>query len=124
MLSPTLTVNIIVLESTPRVRSGTPNCRIQVEFFRFRVIFKLANFSRSTEFDMSNVFVEPVPKGKPEGSSIDGYVLELSGHKKLVDDIFKTQTEAIAYAKQKGYSPLVARVRNTDKGTPGHWRAA
>jgi hypothetical protein len=38
---------------------------------------------------------------------------------------FKTQHEAIAWAKSKGHAPLVARVRHlNDKKKPDHWRAA
>jgi hypothetical protein len=39
--------------------------------------------------------------------------------------MFKTQHEAIEWAKKNGHTPHVARVRHlTDKKTPGHWRAA
>ena len=38
---------------------------------------------------------------------------------------FKTQKEAIDWAKKNGHSPLVARVRHlNDKKIPDHWRAA
>ena len=38
---------------------------------------------------------------------------------------FKTQKEAIDWAKKNGDSPLVARVRHlNDKKIPDHWRAA
>ncbi|MDA9430495.1 hypothetical protein XH88_01575 [Bradyrhizobium sp. CCBAU 51627] len=37
---------------------------------------------------------------------------------------FKTQKEAIDWAKKNGHSPRVARVRHlNDKKKPDHWRA-
>jgi len=71
---------------------------------------------------MPNVYVEPLPKHR-EGA-ITGYALELSAKQRLTPDDYKTQAEAIAVAKVKGYKPLVARVRKTDQGNPDHWRAA
>jgi hypothetical protein len=39
--------------------------------------------------------------------------------------IFKSQREAIDWAKSEGHHPLVARVRHlNDKKVPDHWRAA
>ncbi len=73
---------------------------------------------------MPNVFVEPVPKGRPEGTAITHYVLE-HGHGARVDQInYRTQDEAIQAARRQGHQPLMARVRYTDKGNPDHWRAA
>ena len=64
---------------------------------------------------MPNVFIEARPKGRPEGSAIDDYVVEdQAGH---VLATFKTQQEAIKSAKEKDQQPLVARVRH-------HWREA
>jgi hypothetical protein len=38
---------------------------------------------------------------------------------------FKTQHEAIEWAKDNGHNPLVARVRNlNDKKKADHWRTA
>jgi hypothetical protein len=38
---------------------------------------------------------------------------------------FKTQREAIDWARKQGHSSLVARVRNlNDKKKPDHWRSA
>jgi hypothetical protein len=71
---------------------------------------------------MPNVYVEPRPKGRPEGTPITDYILEFSGGQTLGQP-FKTQTEAAAYAKKLGHHPLCARVRHTDKGNPDHWRA-
>lgn len=72
---------------------------------------------------MANVYIEARPKGRPEGSPIDDYVVE--DHADNVLNAFKTQHEAIAWAKKNGHSPLVARVRHlNDKKKPDHWRAA
>ena len=72
---------------------------------------------------MANVYVEARPKGRPEGHAIDDYVVE--DHADGVLGTFKTQKEAIDWAKSKGHAPLVARVRHlNDKKKPDHWRAA
>jgi hypothetical protein len=72
---------------------------------------------------MANVFVEPRPKGRPEGSSITDFVVE--DHADHVLATFKTQHEAIDWTKRQGHRPLVARVRHLkDKERPDHWRAA
>lgn len=73
---------------------------------------------------MPNVYVEPCPKGRPEGSAIEYYVLEFSHGERVNNIDYKTQAEAIHAAKQLGHHPLVARVRHTDKGNPDHWRSA
>ena len=73
---------------------------------------------------MANVFVEPRPKGKPEGTPIEDYILEHAGGERVTNTIYKTQKDAIDDAKKLGHKPLVARVRNTNKGNPDHWRAA
>jgi hypothetical protein len=72
---------------------------------------------------MANVYVEPEPKGRPEGTAITHYVLEYAHGKRVTDTDYKTQAHAIADAKSSGHSPLVARVRHTDKGNPDHWRS-
>jgi hypothetical protein len=75
------------------------------------------------ETDMANVYVEARPKGRPEGSSIDDYVVE--DHAEHVLATYKTQRDAIEWAKKQGHHPLVARVRHlNDKKKPDHWRAA
>ena len=72
---------------------------------------------------MARVFVEPGPKGRHEGDPISDYVVE--DHADHVLRTFKTQQEAIDWAKENGHSPHVARVRHVnDKKTPDHWRAA
>ena len=72
---------------------------------------------------MGNVYIEARPKGRPEGSPVQDYVVEDHADHQL--GAFKTQEEAIDWAKAKGHSPLVARVRNlSNKKNPDHWRAA
>ena len=72
---------------------------------------------------MPNVYVEARPKDRPEGSHIEDYVVE--DHADHVLATCKTQHEAIEWAKARGHSPLVARVRHlNDKKRPDHWRAA
>lgn len=73
---------------------------------------------------MANVFVEPEPKGRPEGSPITHYILEYAHGARVTFTNYGTQAEAIRDAKNLGHQPLVARVRNTNKGNPDHWRAA
>src|SRR5438067_12827589 len=68
---------------------------------------------------MANVYVEPRPKGRPEGSRMDDYVAE--DHADHVLGTFKTQRKAIDWAKAEGHHPLVARVRHlNDKKKPDH----
>jgi hypothetical protein len=72
---------------------------------------------------MANVYIEARPKGRPEHTHIDDYVVE--DHADHVLGTFKTQHEAILWARGMGHAPLVARVRHlNDKKTPDHWRAA
>ncbi len=75
---------------------------------------------------MSNVYVEPRPKGRPEGTAIDHYVLELAGDIPVpgAQAQYRTQAMAIEDAKRLGHQPLVAHVRNTNKGSRDHWRSA
>lgn len=71
---------------------------------------------------MAKVYVEARPKGRPEGSRIDDYVVETEGDQVL--GTFRTQKEAIDWSKAKGHTPHVARVRHlNDKKRPDHWRA-
>jgi hypothetical protein len=72
---------------------------------------------------MATVFVEARPKGRPEGSAINGYVVEDHANHELVS--FNTQQEAIEWARGNGHSPVVARVRHlNDKKKPDQWRSA
>jgi hypothetical protein len=72
---------------------------------------------------MANVYVEARPKGRQEGSPIEDFVVE--DHANHVLRTFKTQAEAIGWAKKNGHAPLVARVRHlNDRKNPDHWRHA
>jgi len=72
---------------------------------------------------MAVVYIEARPKGKPEGTRIDDYVVEDHADHALAS--FQTQKEAIDWAKRNNHSPHVARVRHlNDKRNPDHWRAA
>jgi hypothetical protein len=72
---------------------------------------------------MANVYVEAHPKGRAEGTHIENYAVEDHADHALAT--FKTQREAIDWAKKQGHAPLVARVRHlTDKKKPDHWRTA
>lgn len=72
---------------------------------------------------MANVYVEPRPKGRPEGNPIQDFVVE--DHADHVLGTFKTQHEAITWARNQRHHPLVARVRHlNDKKIPDHWRSA
>lgn len=71
---------------------------------------------------MAKVYVEARPKGRPDGTKIDDYVVEEAGDRVLHTS--KTQAEAIEWAKRNGHAPHVARVRHlNDKKVPDHWRA-
>ena len=72
---------------------------------------------------MANIYIEARPKGRPEGTAIEDYIVE--DHADHVLGTFRTQREAIEWAQHQGHAPLVARVRHlNEKKTPGHWRAA
>ena len=69
---------------------------------------------------MPNVYVEPRPKGRKEGTKINDFVVE--DHEDHVLGTFNTQLQAISWAKQEGHNPFVARVRHlNDKKIPDHW---
>jgi hypothetical protein len=72
---------------------------------------------------MPNVYVEPEPKGRPEGSPVTHFVLEYEHGVRVTSSNYRMQQAAIAEAKRRGHQPLVARVRNTSKGNPDHWHA-
>jgi len=78
---------------------------------------------RSARSTVANVYIEPRPKGRPEGTPIDDYVVEDGGDHVL--KTFNTQKEAIDWAKRQGHHPLVARVRHlNNKRMPDQWRDA
>ena len=72
---------------------------------------------------MPNVFIEARSKGRLEGSPVEDYVVE--DHADHVLKTFKTQHEAVEWARKQRHHPLVARVRNlNNKKVPDHWRVA
>lgn len=72
---------------------------------------------------MAVVYIEARPKGRPEASPITDYVVEEHADKVLAT--FKTQHEAIEWAKSNGHTPHVARVRHlNDRKQADHWRKA
>jgi hypothetical protein len=66
---------------------------------------------------MANVYVEPRPKGRPEGEPIHDYVVE--DHAVHVLATFKTQHEAIEWAKKNGHFAHVAHVRHLNDKKQG-----
>lgn len=74
------------------------------------------------ESDMPNVYIEPKPTGRGPADPIDHYVIEHADGRRDSGP-YKTQAEAIEAARRAGHSPLVARVRVTNKGNPDHWRS-
>jgi hypothetical protein len=72
---------------------------------------------------MGHVYIEPRPKGRPDGSLIVDFVVQ--DHAEHMLHTARTQHDAIAWARKEGHQPLVARVRHlNDKKIPDHWRAA
>ena len=72
---------------------------------------------------MATVFVEARPKGRPEGSPIEGYIVDGHADGELAE--FERQDEAIRWAKSNEHIPHVAHVRHlNDKKKPDQWRAA
>jgi hypothetical protein len=65
---------------------------------------------------MANVYVEARPKGRPEGTAIEGYVVE--DHIDSVLGSFTTQSDAIEWAKKRGHRPLVAHIRHLNEEEP------
>ena len=55
---------------------------------------------------MANVYIEPRPKGWPEGSVINGYVVEDHADHVLAE--FETPREAIDWASGQGEPPGIA----------------
>jgi hypothetical protein len=71
---------------------------------------------------MGNVYIEARPKGRPDHSPIDDFVVEDGADRILA--AFKTPARG-PHLGTEGHSPLVARVRHlNDKDKPDHWRAA
>jgi hypothetical protein len=60
---------------------------------------------------------EARPKRRPEGTAVEGFVVE--DHADHVLATFTTQKEAIEWARKNNHTPLVARVRHlNDKKVP------
>jgi hypothetical protein len=69
--------------------------------------------------EMAVVFVEARPKGKSDDGPVTDYVVE--DHADHVLATFKTQGDAIFWAKKQGHTSHVARVRHlNDKKKPDH----
>ena len=72
-----------------------------------RTVWLCANLTRQQirlGSEHGNVYIEPRPKGRAEGTPIEDYVVE--DHKDHVLKTFKTQKEAIDWAKKEGHHPL------------------
>lgn len=68
------------------------------------------------------VYVEPLPKG--QWGPIDGYSAEFHDGFKVTEERFSSEKLAVNEVKLRGYKPLVARVRITDKTVVAHWKPA
>lgn len=69
------------------------------------------------------MYIDARPKGRQEGSAVEDFVVE--DHADYVLAAFKTQREAIEWARNNNHSPLVARVGHlNDEKVLDHWRAA
>jgi hypothetical protein len=71
---------------------------------------------------MQNVYVEPVPKGR--WGPIDGYTVEFQDGTKVTPEIYRSETLAVGEIRLRGYVPMLAKVRITDKTVTEHWQAA
>jgi hypothetical protein len=54
---------------------------------------------------MANVYVEPQPKGRPEGTPITHYVLEYAHGARVTNTDYRTQADAVADASDWGTGP-------------------
>jgi hypothetical protein len=71
---------------------------------------------------MAVVFIEPCKGTTDDNPAVDFVVEDHADH---VLATFKTQSDAIFWAKKNGHTPHVARVRHlNDKKKPDHWWAA
>ncbi|WP_250517612.1 hypothetical protein [Caballeronia sp. INDeC2] len=71
---------------------------------------------------MQNVYIEPMPKG--QWGPIDGYTLEFHDGTKITQQVYRSERLAVDEIKLRGYSPMVATVRVTDKTVDDHWQPA
>ncbi len=70
---------------------------------------------------MQHVYVEPVPKGR--WGPIDGYTVEFKDGTKVTEETYRSEMLAVSEIKLRGYVPLLAKVRITDKAVTEHWQA-
>lgn len=68
------------------------------------------------------VYVEPLPKG--QWGPIDGYAVEFQDGNRLTDERFSSEKLAVSEIKLRGFRPLLAKVRITDKTETAHWQPA
>ncbi|MCP3715117.1 hypothetical protein [Paraburkholderia sp. CNPSo 3281] len=69
---------------------------------------------------MMDVYIEPLPRG--QWGPIDGYALEFEDGSKFAENIFRSELLAISEIVLRGYKPLLAKVRITDKHANAHWK--
>jgi hypothetical protein len=72
--------------------------------------------------EMLHVYIEPVPKGR--WGPIDGYSLEFQDGTKITEQLHQSETLAVREIRLRGYVPLKATVRITDKSVEEHWQLA
>jgi predicted RNase H-like HicB family nuclease len=77
-------------------------------------VVDLARAETTSQFP-ATVYIEARPRGRQEGEPIEDYVVEDDADHVL--KVFKTQKEAIDWAKKEGHHPLVARVRHENNKT-------
>jgi hypothetical protein len=68
---------------------------------------------------MKHVFIEPMPKGR--WGPIDGYALEFQDGTRVTDEVYQSEKRAVSEIKLRGYMPMIAKVRITDKEDTAHW---
>jgi uncharacterized protein (DUF4415 family) len=96
-----------VVESIKATGEGY-NARVE-QALRDAFIAKAAGLHPPSAIGVGNaVYIMPRLKGRHEGAAIEGYVIE--DHEDHLLKTFKTQKEAIDWAKKEGHHPLVARV--------------
>ncbi|WP_206997702.1 hypothetical protein [Trinickia mobilis] len=71
---------------------------------------------------MQHVYVEPVPKGR--WGPVEGYTVEFQDGTRVSQEVYRSEILAVSESKLRGYVPLLATVRVTDKAVAGHWQAA
>jgi hypothetical protein len=67
-----------------------------------------------------DVYIEPLPRG--QWGPIDGYALEFADGSKFTHDVFRSEVLAISEIILRGYKPLLAKVRITEKEASAHWK--